>query len=128
MTDNGHHPHILVVNNSLDILVLKEEIYEEEGYRVSTRLRAETGVPEIVRIKADLLVLDYVSGEEADLLVHIRGDPRTAELPILLCTGARREVEAIQSELSAMGVRVIYKPFDIDHLLSETRKALGVPG
>ncbi|HEU5434055.1 MAG TPA: hypothetical protein VFU81_20465, partial [Thermomicrobiales bacterium] len=43
-------------------------------------------------------------------------DPRTAGIPLVLCTGAVREVEAWRPLLDAWGVAVVFKPFDIDHL------------
>src|SRR5688500_9918309 len=114
MNDTGPRPHILVVDDSPDILNLKDDILESEGFRVSTMLRRETGVSDVMEMKPDLLVMDYVAGEASSLMHTIATDPRTKQIPILLCTGAIREVESLLPQLDAIGVRVIFKPFDID--------------
>ena len=41
-----------------------------------------------------------------------------APVPIILCTGAVRVVEAMSAALAAMRVAVVLKPFDIDDLLA----------
>jgi DNA-binding response OmpR family regulator len=106
---------------------LKDDILEAEGFRVSTMLRRDTGVSEIVAMKPDLLVMDYVPPEESSLLQDAATDPRTRQIPILLCSGAIREVEAIMPELDALGVTVIFKPFDIDDLIAVVHEAMGLP-
>ena len=58
------------------------------------------------------------------LLQMLRMDRSLALVPIVLCTGAVREVEALQGHLDEMGVRVVLKPFNIDHLLTAIAGAL----
>ncbi|HEV2073172.1 MAG TPA: response regulator [Thermomicrobiales bacterium] len=121
---DGQQPHILVVNDSPEILALKREIFEEEGFQVSTRINRDVDLDEIVRIGPNLVILDYSDEAESALLGQLRGDPRTASIPIVLCTGAIRKVEEIRPQIEAMGVRVVYKPFDIEDLVGVVREAL----
>ncbi|MDP9368652.1 MAG: hypothetical protein M3Q03_10325, partial [Chloroflexota bacterium] len=44
--------------------------------------------------------------------------------PVIICTGAVREVRDLQSHLEDMGVAVVLKPFDTDYLLGEIAKVL----
>lgn len=127
MNFDSKPPHILVVNDSPDILALKDDILEDEGFRVSTRLREQAGLDEIAATNPDLLIIDYGSEPEAALLDELTTDPRTAQIPIVLCTGAIREVEADRPHLDALGIRVVYQPFDIDDLLAVVYEALGLP-
>ncbi len=58
------------------------------------------------------------TGEDSgwSLLQMLRMNLRTAAIPVVLCTGAVREVEALQGHLNEMAVRVVLKPFNIDRL------------
>lgn len=53
--------------------------------------------------------------------------PGTASIPIVLCTGAVREVEALQLHLEEMNIRVVYKPFNIDHLNATVSQSFALP-
>jgi CheY-like chemotaxis protein len=126
-SDGYHSAHILAINNDLSVLALFSDLLEEEGYRVSTLAYAEKDLAEIKALAPDLIVLDYMwAGEDAgwSLLQLLRMDPGTAAIPIVLCTGAVREVEALGAHLAEMGVRVVLKPFNIDRLLDAITAAL----
>ena len=128
---NGHRPHVLAINNDQAVLALFRDLLEEEGYRVTTRILPERDVAAIAAAKPDLIVLDYMwAGEDAGwtLLQMLLMDPGTAGIPIVLCTGAAREVEALAGHLEAMGVRVVLKPFNIDHLVAVIAEALAGAG
>lgn len=51
------------------------------------------------------------------LLQMLKMEPRTQAIPVVLCTGAVRQVEALRPHLDQTGVRVIIKPFNIADLL-----------
>ena len=59
------------------------------------------------------------------LLQMLRMDPATADVPIVFCTGAVREVKALGDHLVTMGVTVVLKPFNIDRLVEAIRERLG---
>ena len=125
MNVDDHQPHILVIDDSPDILDLKDDILESEGFRVTTMLRKDVGLPDIIAAEPGLLLMDYVPFKASSLMHDIATDPRTRRIPILICTGAIHAVEAIRPELDARGVRVIYKPFDIYELILTVREMLG---
>ena len=75
---------------------------------------------EIERLRPDLVILDYMWAEEDNgwsLLQMLQMNPKTEKLPIIVCTGAIRKVEALSGHLEQVGVRVIIKPFNINELL-----------
>jgi len=114
-------PHILVVNHAPEILDLMRDLLEGAGYQVSTMSRTGRDLDTIVQLAPDLLVLDYMwpsSDNEWTLLNLLTIDPRTSAIPVILCTAATRHVEEMQSHLEEIGVRVVYKPFNIDDLLA----------
>jgi len=120
--------HILAINDSEDVLQLYRDLFEEEGYRVSTQAYVSTDLGAICELRPDLIILDYMSeAEDAGwaLLQMLRMSPDTEAIPIVLCTGAIRQVAPLTGHLAEMGVRVILKPFNIEDLLLEIARALG---
>lgn len=126
MRSDGQQPHILAINDSLEILSLMREILEEEAFRFTMRINSQTDIDEVTEIDPSLIILDYSSETETGLLHRLTTDPRTEQIPIILCTGALHEIQPIEPELDAMGVGVVYKPFDIEHLVRMVREALGL--
>jgi CheY-like chemotaxis protein len=119
--------HILVVNHAPEILDLMRELLEREGYRVSTLPDVEQDLDRIVELDPDLIVIDYMwssSGNEWTLLNLITIDPRTTDIPVIVCTAAIRHVEEMRGHLERVGVRVIHKPFNISDLLEAVAGSL----
>ena len=112
--------HILVINDTQEILDLFREILEDEGYRVSLYSYAIEDLDEICRLKPDLILLDLIIGREAggwQMLQKLKMNRETASIPIIVCTAAVDVVRDLEGHLRAKGVGVILKPFDIDDLL-----------
>ena len=119
--------HILVVNHAAEILELIRELLEEEGFRVTTGPRAGQDLDSISTLQPDLIVIDYMwpqSDNEWTLLNMLRIDRRTRHIPVIVCTAAVRQVRDMQEHLDSLGIRVVFKPFDIDDLIAEVRDAL----
>ena len=57
--------HILVINDTQEILDLFRDILEDEGHRVSLYLYAFQDIAEVREIRPDLVILDFVIGGEA---------------------------------------------------------------
>lgn len=126
MPDDAKRKHIFVMNDTPAILDLFRELLEEEGYQVTLDRFEATAIDEkltdIKKAKPDLVVLDYIIGAEGlgwQLLQLMKMDRATRDIPVLICTGAVRQVEELQTHLDAMGVAVVLKPFDIDQLLAQ---------
>jgi CheY-like chemotaxis protein len=120
--------HILAVNNSEEVLGVFRLLLEEEGYRVTTQSYLLKDMDEVRTLKPDLIVLDYMWSEEDggwSMLQMLQMDRATAKTPIILCTGAKREISELGDHLTQMGVTIVLKPFDIDTLLEAIAKGLG---
>ena len=129
MTEQANQKHILAMNESDDVLKLFRELLEEEGYRVTTQPYLDKDLGRIEAAAPDLILLDYMwAGDDAGwaLLQMLKLHPATSEIPILLCTGAIKQVEGLKTRLHDMQVRVIYKPFNIEELTREVAAALEV--
>jgi CheY-like chemotaxis protein len=120
--------HIFVINDTVAILELFRSILEDEGFQVSTDGFSIELVEMLDRVKAsgpDLIILDFVildEGKGWQFLQLLKMDRATKEIPVIVCTAAAKLVEELQMHLDAMGVVVVLKPFDIDHLLEEIEK------
>jgi CheY-like chemotaxis protein len=127
MQPDHQAPHILVSNHAPEILALLRELLAEEGYRVTARPRSSLTLDTIVGLNPDLIVIDYMwpqSDNEWTLLNLLRIDRRTRSIPVILCTSAVRHVREMEEHLRSLGIRVVYKPFNIDELVGEVADAL----
>lgn len=115
--------HILVVNDDPAILELFRDLLSEEGYRVTLdRFARQTHeLHQSVReISPDLVIMDFIIGGEQSgwqLLQVVKMDRKTRDIPVIVCTGAVKQVTELSAHLDGLGVHVVIKPFDIDHLL-----------
>jgi PAS domain S-box-containing protein len=131
-TPDEHVPteHVLVVEDSPDVLALSREILEEVGYRVTA---AETGEAALALFKKlppqsiDLLFTDLVMPGGingivlADAICKI--DP---ELPVLMTTGYNEDL--VIDGPRASGLDVLGKPYRRTDLLDRVRQALNQRG
>ncbi len=121
-------PHILVMNDTQEILDLLRELLEEEGFRVSTSLYV-LDLQKIKTLAPDVIVLDVMfEGHDKgwQLLTLSRRDPEVCAIPLLLCTAAVQTVKPMEEHLASVGVGVVLKPFDLNHLLWAINQALSV--
>jgi DNA-binding response OmpR family regulator len=84
-------------------------------------------VKEIEHIKPDLIILDLVLGDEKtgmQMLQMLKMQRSTAAIPVLVCTAALQIVREQEGYLVSQGVHVVYKPFDIDDLLTNVKQLL----
>lgn len=128
MSREQQQRHVLVVNDTPEILDLFKEILEEEGWRVSLSSYLVSSLDDVKRDGPDLIILDYIIDGEAhgwQMLQLLKMDRETADIPVIICTAAIRQVREIEGVLKAKRVGVVFKPFDIDELLNEIRICMG---
>lgn len=120
-----HQPTIAVIDDDADFQNLMEQVLADQGYRVIGFPVGE-GADEVVQAThADLVILDIrlpgVSGFH--VLNRLLTNPATTHVPVMVCTGMAWG-PAEQAQLTAMGVHVLPKPFDLDDLLAATATLL----
>lgn len=121
--------HILVINDDQAILDVFNDLLGDEGYEVTLDRfsRSTTELHQSIReLAPDLVIMDFVIGGEAagwQLLQVTQMDRTLRDIPVIVCTGAVKQVTELGPHLESMGVQVVIKPFDIDHLLEVVDKA-----
>ena len=119
--------HILVINDTQEILDLFREILEEEGYRVSLYAYAFQDIAEVREVQPDLVILDFMIGGESlgwQMLQKMKMTRATMHIPVIVCTAALALARELDGHLRAKNVGVVLKPFDIDDLLEAVGGAL----
>jgi CheY-like chemotaxis protein len=126
---NGQQPHILCIDNSPEILELQKELLEEEGFRITTWSRVDKNLDAIIDLAPDAIVLEYMwsdSDDEWAFLTMLTMHPRTQPIPVILCTGAIQQAKELEGHLDELGIKVVLKPFNIDHLMSVVSEAVRI--
>lgn len=129
MGGDGRQPHILIVNDTQEILDLLRDLLEEEGYRVTTSL-ALLDLSRIKAVEPDVIMQDLLFEQTQEegwkFLTLVRIDPDLARIPLVLLTAAVRTVKEPEMavRLEQLGVRVVLKPFNIDELLAVLAEVL----
>jgi CheY-like chemotaxis protein len=120
--------HILVINDTQEILELFSVIlHDEMGFEVTMDSYRPRILEDIKEIKPDLIISDHVFGEEKigwQLLQSLKMDRATAGIPLIICSAAIKDLKEIEGHLTARDVGVLYKPFDVEELISLVNKKL----
>ncbi|HEX2844093.1 MAG TPA: response regulator [Candidatus Limnocylindria bacterium] len=119
--------HVLVVNDTEEIIELFREILEGMGHRVTATSYAPDDLAEIQKVEPDLVILDLVMGGEKlgwQLAQKMRMSRDTEDIPIVICTAATEDVREQEGWLTANAIKVVLKPFSVDDLELAVTKAL----
>ena len=99
MTADGRQPHILVINDTQEILDLMQELLEDEGYRVTTSV-ALLDITKIKTLAPDIIVQDllFEGDPGAGLEVPDAGAARSGVGPYPARSCARRRCAPSRSQ------------------------------
>ena len=128
-TPDGRQPHILIVNDTQELLDIMKELLEGEGYRVTTSI-ALLNLDKVKTLAPDVIVQDLLFAGTQELgwkFLHLSQlDPEVARIPFFLCTAAVGTVRdpAMAAQLERLGIRVVLKPFDLEQLLQVLAEVL----
>ncbi len=123
-------PHMLVIEDAPEVLGVYDDVLRAEGYTVTVADHVPTDLAAIERLQPDVILLDYlVDGQPqgGQLIRALKQRSATQHVPILVCTGASRTVQAELPYFHRERIGVLLKPFDLDALLNGLRELLGEP-
>jgi DNA-binding response OmpR family regulator len=119
---------IVVIDDAPEIVELYEDFLSNEGYTVVATFSVPPTDPEMIgQHHPDLIITDwrfYGTGSGMQTVEMIKRYLPTAAVPIIVCTAARRDLVDIEAVLTQYGVRILYKPFAIDDLLTLVQEML----
>lgn len=130
MPDVEDAKHVLVINDTEEIIELFRDIIDGMGHRVSATSYAPEDLAEVTKVAPDLVILDLMVGGEAlgwQLAQKMRMSPDTAKIPIIICTGATKEVREQEGWLAAQSIKIVLKPFSLEDLELAVNKVLRLP-
>ena len=86
---------ILVIEDDPASLRLMQYILEHKGYEVLTAVNGLDGLKKARSEEPDLVILDVMlpGMDGFDICYHLRAEPQTAKLPILMLSAKAREVD-----------------------------------
>ena len=120
--------HIFAIDGSPDFLNIVRELFQDEGYNVTTTNYVPTSFAQIATAHPDALIVDVVVGEQAgwELLEQLEADADTAGIPVLVLSTSPRLLQRAQEQAGRYGThRYLDKPFDVDALLATLREMIG---
>ncbi len=119
---------ILIVDDQRYIVQLLCNVLEESGYAVYGCSDPHQALQILNAFQPDGMLLDLIMPEidGLTLLQTVRRNGATENLPVVVCTGAVLGGKE-RSLFRDMGISVLPKPFDIDHLLPAVERLIGPP-
>lgn len=116
------------------MLHLMRRVLEDEQYQVSILQDGKDACTATKGMMPDLLILDLKLGNISgkDILKDLKGDPITAEIPVIVYTAAVLEAEEVSRMISGdpefyQRVRLIQKPFELQDLLDMVEQVVNEP-
>jgi DNA-binding response OmpR family regulator len=81
-------------------------------------------ISDVELINPDLIILDFVFGDQKAGWQLLQMQRSTKTNPVIVCTVALEMVREQVGYLVSQSVHVVYKPFDIDHLMANVKELL----
>lgn len=106
-------------------------VLEDEQYQVSILQDGKDAFSQLKSMPPDLLILDLKLGNMSgqDILKQLKGDPATADIPVIVYTAAVLEAEEVTTLIEGdptfyNGVVLLRKPFELTMLLDKVEELL----
>jgi DNA-binding response OmpR family regulator len=123
---SAHVPTVLIVDDNPDLLaIFQHHLSEFEGFAVVTAVNGVDGLERFNETKPDCIVID-VKMPELDgyqLTRALRGDPASAELPLVILTALSQDVDRLRGILSGVD-EFLVKPVKPSQLAQVMRTLL----
>lgn len=110
-------PLVLVVDDDPQVRALLRDRLMRDGYEIRTADNAGEALQMTAREIPGVILLDVMlpGANGLELCRHLKQDPRTADIPVILLTGRGSE-EDVEAGSEAGAADYIKKPFDLDEV------------
>ncbi len=119
--------HLFVVNGAPAFLNLMRELFQEEGYAVTTTNFLPESFAQIDAAQPDVLVVDVVVGHQEgwELLERLHAAAATAGIPVLIVSTSPQLIDRARERVTRFGGDAyLGKPFDLEAMLETIRDLL----
>jgi chemosensory pili system protein ChpA (sensor histidine kinase/response regulator) len=119
--------HVFAINSSPEFLNIVRELFQEEGYNVTTTNFAPNSFAQIEALQPDALIIDIAIGQEAgwELLERLGADADTAGIPTLVLSTDPRLLAHAETHATRYGThRFLEKPLDLEAMLGAIREMI----
>lgn len=119
--------HVFAINASPEFLNIVRELFQEEGYHVTTTNFAPNSFAQIEALQPDALIIDVAIGQEAgwELLEQLGADADTAGIPALVVSTDPWLLERAEAQANRYGHhRFLAKPLDLEAMLKAIREMI----
>ena len=120
-------PHVFAINASVEFLNIVRELFQEEGYNVTTTNFAPNSFAQIEALQPDALIIDIAIGQEAgwELLEQLDADADTAGIPVLVVSTDPRLLAHAEAHAARYGRhRFLEKPLDLEAMLGAIQEMI----
>jgi diguanylate cyclase (GGDEF)-like protein len=112
--------NIMIVDDESEVVESVKQILHKAGYNNFTSANDGEQTLELIKKKVpDLIILDmkmpHMSGYE--VIGRLKEDTATKDIPILIMTGYKVEIERLSEYIKKKAIPVLSKPFDEDQLI-----------
>ena len=121
-------PHVFAINTSPEFLNIVRELFQEEGYNVTTTNFAPNSFAQIEALQPDALIIDVAIGQDAgwDLLEQLGADADTAGIPVLVVSTDPKLLARAEEQVARYGRhRFLAKPLDLEAMLTNIQEMIG---
>src|SRR5688572_8377828 len=119
--------HILAINGAPAFLDVVRELFQGEGYNVTTTNYVPNSFALIEALQPDALIVDVVIGQQAgwELLERLHAEAATSGIPVLVVSTDPRLLDRAQEQAARYGNhRTLAKPFGLDDMLEAIREMI----
>lgn len=130
MNDRPDAKRVLVIDDDQQFAEVLADCLQLDNYAVEVCLHGEKALERSRAFRPDLIVLDIRMPERSGLCVldQLATDPATARTPVLMCSAVSPYETGVWQELLAeRGVPVLFKPFEVQDLLTQVRQLVEGP-
>ena len=118
----------VIDDDAVFVDLMRDLLAVGEGYEVVSAPHWLQSIEFVRDAQPDLIILDLMLGRELSgwgVLELLREDPRTAPIPVILCSAAAPSLRHCGEPPSGRGaVEAVAKPFDVDDLIAVVERML----
>lgn len=126
MDNNKNTKRLLIVEDERDLSKAYVELFQKEGFEVSSAASGTEGIEKALSFRPDLILLDLILPGKSgfDVLAALRADDSFASVPIFVLTN----IFADKSELMNKGANAVYMKSDHtpDDVVGKVRELLSM--